>query len=94
MATRAQVLELLELGHTYETAGRELGIPPGQAFMVATGLPADGSDVPSPQELAAKPVPAGSSQQLVNPPSSNPTGGQHVLEWVRHRAASELKGGA
>jgi hypothetical protein len=92
MATRAQVLELLEQGHTYETAARELKIPPGQAFMIATGLPADGSDAPSPEELAEKPVLHGSSQQLVNPPQFNPTRKQHVLEWVRRRAARDLKG--
>jgi hypothetical protein len=70
MATRTQVREL---GHTYETAGRELQILPGQAFMIATGLPADGGDAPSPQELDEKPVLPGSSQHLVNPPPLNPT---------------------
>jgi hypothetical protein len=94
MATRAEVMELLELGHTYETAARELHIPPGQAFMIATGLPADGGDAPSPEELTEKPVLAGSSQQLVNPPPFNPTRKQHVIDWVHERAARELKGGS
>lgn len=90
MATREQVLELLDLGHSYETAGRALHIPPGQAFMIATGLPADGSDAPSPPELAQKRVLPGGSQQLVNPPPYNPTRKGHVMEWVRARAAREL----
>jgi hypothetical protein len=94
VATRAQILELLKQGHSYETAARELGIPAGQAFMTATGLPADGSDVPPPEELAAKPVLPGSSQHLVNPPPFNPKRKQHVVEWVKRRAAAELKGGA
>ena len=47
MPTRAQVLELLDAGHSYQTVGRALRIPPGQAFMIATGLPADGSDAPA-----------------------------------------------
>lgn len=94
MATRADVIELLGRGHTYETAARELHIPAGQAFMIATGLPADGSDAPSPQELAEKPVLAGGSQQLVNPPAFNPTRKQHVIDWVRERAARELEGGS
>jgi hypothetical protein len=94
VATRAQVLELLGQGHTYETVARELRIPPGQAFMIATGLPADGSDVPPPQELAKKPVLPGSSQHLVNPPPFNPTRKRHVVEWVKRRAAAELKGGS
>jgi hypothetical protein len=93
MATRAQVLELLSLGHSYETAGRELHIPAGQAFMIATGLPADGGDAPTPEELARKPVPTGSTQGLVNPPTFNPTRKQHVLDWVKARAARELTGG-
>lgn len=94
MATRAQVIELLEAGHTYETAARELRIPPGQAFMTATGLPADGGDAPSPEELASKPVLSGDSQQLANPPAFNPTRKQQVLEWVRQRAARDLTGGS
>jgi hypothetical protein len=88
--TRDQVLVLLDGGHSYETAGRELHIPAGQAFMIATGLPADGSDVPSAEERARKPLLEGSSQQLVNPPAFNPTGKPHVLPWVRERAAREL----
>jgi hypothetical protein len=92
--TRAHVLKLLEEGHTYETAGRELGIPAGQAYMIATGLPADGSDVPAPEELEDKPVLPGSSQHLVNPPAFNPTRKQHVLDWVHERAARELSPGA
>jgi hypothetical protein len=94
VATRAQVLELLDLGHTYETAARMLHIPAGQAFMIATGLPADGSDVPSPEELAAKPVLSGSSQQLVNPPAFNPTRNAHVIDWVKQRAAHDLQRGS
>lgn len=91
MATRAQVLELLELGHSYETAARELELPAGQAFMIATGLPADGSGAPTPAELASKRVLPGSSQHLVNPPPFNPTRNAHVIEWVRERAAGELE---
>ncbi len=94
MATRAQVLELLDLGHSYETAAGALHIPAGQAFMIATGLPADGSDVPLPEELAAKPVLSGSPQQLVNPPAVNPARKQHVIDWVKQRAAHDLRRGS
>ncbi len=90
MPTREQVLELLDGGHSYESAGRELHIPAGQAFMIATGRPADGSDSVSAQERARPPLLAGSSQQLVNPPAFNPTGKPHVLPWVRERAGREL----
>jgi hypothetical protein len=42
MPSRAQVAELLALGHSYEAAARELGIAPGLVQLIATGLPADG----------------------------------------------------
>ena len=90
MATREQVLELLESGHDYATAARELGEPAGRLFMTATGLPADGSGAPSPEELVQKPVLPGGSQQLVNPPPFNPTRKQHVIDWVRRRAERDL----
>jgi hypothetical protein len=94
MPTRAQVLELLDAGHSYETAGRALHVPPGQAFMIATGLPADGSDTPHPDELRAKPVLPGSSQHLVNPPALGPTRDEQVVAWVKARAGRELERGA
>lgn len=90
MATRGQVTQLLSEGHSYEAAAAELGISPGEAFMVATGLPADGSDAPHPDDLRAKPVLPGSSQHLSNPPAVNPTTNAAVLDWVRERAAREL----
>lgn len=93
MATREQVLELLDAGHSYETAARVLRIPAGQAFMIATGLPADGSGTPLPPKLANEPPLPASSQQLVNPPPYNPTRKPHVMEWVRERARRELEHG-
>jgi hypothetical protein len=90
MPTRAQVLTLLAEGQSYETAARTLKIPPGQAFMIATGLPADGSDAPHPDELRDQPLLPGSSQHLVNPPAYNPTHNETVIKWVRERAAREL----
>lgn len=90
MTTKAQVETLLDEGHTYETAARELGIPAGQAFMLATGLAADGSDVPAPQELKRRRVLPGSSQQLVNPRPFNPTRKASVTAWATGRAAREL----
>jgi hypothetical protein len=91
MPSRAQVDELLKLGHTYESVARELGISPGLAFMIATGVPADGSGAMTPEELATRRVPNRSTQQLVNPPAVNPTSSDTVMRWVRERAASELE---
>ena len=91
MPTRAQVLELLDAGHSFQTAGRALKIPPGQAFMIATGLPADGSDAPHPDEVRAKPVLPASSQHLVNPAAVSPSRDETVIAWVRERAARDLR---
>lgn len=93
MTTHDQVLELLEHGHSYETAATELGLPAGQVFMIATGLPADGGDAPAPDELQNKRLLPGSPQQLVNPPAVNPTRSEAVIRWVQSRAARELRHG-
>jgi hypothetical protein len=91
MPTRSQVLALLDAGHTYETVGRVLRIPPGQAFMIATGVPADGSDDLHPDELSDKPALPPSSQHLVNPAPVNPTRDETVATWARERAARQLR---
>ena len=91
MPSREQVLALLDAGHSYETAGRLLHIAPGQAYLIATGLPADGSDNPHPAEERGKPVLPGSTQHLVNPPPFNPTGNPKIVRWVQDRAARDLR---
>ena len=91
MPTQTQVRELLDAGHSYETVGRVLHIPPGQAFMIATGLPADGSDARHPDELRHEPALPGSTQHLVNPAPVNPTRDETVAAWVKERAARELR---
>lgn len=90
MPSRSQVTALLDEGHSYETAARVLDISPGLAFMIVTGLPADGSGTPPSEDVAHKRVLPGSSQHLVNPPPFNPTRKEHVIEWVKERAAREL----
>jgi hypothetical protein len=76
MPTRAEVLQLLEQGGTYDTVGQAFGIAPGKAYMIATGRPADGA-------------PEG-DQRLVNPRAVDPTGRPAVLDWVRERARRDL----
>ncbi|HEX4011885.1 MAG TPA: hypothetical protein VHX62_17820 [Solirubrobacteraceae bacterium] len=92
MATRAQVMALLDSGHSVETAARRLDLAPGLVYMIATGRPADDSDSPHPDELRGRPVLPGGAQHLVNPPAQNPTRNQEVIDWVRERAARELRG--
>ena len=88
MPTPEQVAHLIEAGHSYETAARELGVSAGLTFMIATGIPADVGGAPVPPELP--PVPGASPQQLVNPRQYNPTRDPRVDDWVRRRARSEL----
>jgi hypothetical protein len=90
VVTRAQVLGLIERGRSYEEVGTELGIPAGQAYLIGTGLPADGSMALSPEERVKPGVLADSTQRLSNPPHVNPTVKPEVLAWIRSRAASDL----
>ena len=48
--TKEQVLAALGDGTDYDEAARRLGIHPGLAYLIATGLPADGSDVLTEEE--------------------------------------------
>ncbi len=76
---------------SYERAGRALGVPPGQVYLIATGLPADGGDGYSEEELHRPGVLPGSSQQLVHGhiAAEHPTTEQQVREWIRARARSD-----
>jgi hypothetical protein len=87
--TREQVRKLLGERPDYEQAGRQLGIPPGQAYLIATGVPADGSDALPDQWLAQRAGLLPSSQHLANPPHENPTAKESVRAWLRARAAAD-----
>lgn len=89
MPTKEQVRQLLGDGVDYETVGRALGIPPGQAYLIATGVPADGSDSVPDQDVEQRPGFLPSSQRLVNPPHENPTSKQSVREWLQRRVAAD-----
>jgi hypothetical protein len=67
----------LDDGHDYESAARVLDIPPGLAYMIATGRPTDDDGAPA--------------QDLSEPPAHNPTRNQTVLDWVKARAGRELR---
>lgn len=89
MATRDQVLSLLRAGSDYEEIARRLHIRPGLAYLIATGLPADGSDTP---DVGSTDHPGwlSSSQHLSNPqPAENPTGKSSVTEWIAARVARD-----
>jgi hypothetical protein len=88
MATRQQVQELTELGLDYAEIGRRLGVPPGLAHLIGTGLPADGGDAPSPEERRIRELPS-SGQDLANPPHHNPASRDAVHRWIADRVRAD-----
>jgi hemerythrin-like domain-containing protein len=88
--TQQQVRSLVAAGLSYEEVGRRLGVSPGLAYLVGTGVPADGSDSLTPEQLESGDI-LPTSQQLSNPEWENPTRSERVLEWVRQRAASDAQ---
>jgi hypothetical protein len=90
LITRDRVRAAVAVEHSWEVAAQTLGARPGLAFMVATGIPADGSGVP---DLTGRtdpgPTPA-SPQSLVNPREHNPLRNERVEAWIRGRADREL----
>lgn len=79
---------MLRKGHSYAEAGERLGIPAGQAYLIATGQPADGGDTTSQQQRRRGGVIA-SSQHLANPPPVNQTTSESVMNWMASRAAAD-----
>ncbi len=90
MPTREQVRELIGQGLDYRAAGQRLGIPAGQAYMIATGIPADGGDTISGQQRQRGGTLA-TSQDLANPPHETPTSTQEVREWIAARVAADAQ---
>jgi hemerythrin HHE cation binding domain-containing protein len=76
---------MLGTGLDYAAVAERLGIPPGQAYLIATGRPADGGDSATGRE----PGLLASSQHLANPPHENPTGSESVKQWIRARVAAD-----
>ncbi len=86
---RDEVLALVEAGVSYEDIGRRLGVNPGVAYLVATGLPADGSDAPS-ASTHDRPGLVATSQQLSNPPTGGSSTHQElVAAWIEQRVAAD-----
>jgi hypothetical protein len=87
---REQVLRLVAEGVQYEEIGRRLGIAPGQAYLIGTGIPADGGDTVTHAQRDRPGMLSSHSQRLVNPRTTNPTGRQDVREWIRWRVSTDL----
>lgn len=80
--------ELLGRGVPYSGIGERLGIPAGQAYLIGTGMPADGSDAHTPEERA-RPGVLASSQHLLGVPAEQTTSQRVVAEWVAGRVAAD-----
>jgi hypothetical protein len=87
--TQQQVLAELGGGTDYSAAAARLGIHPGLAYLIATGFPADGSDVVTTEEQQRPGVLPGSSQHLANPPAHEPQAREVVHAWLRRRAEGD-----
>jgi hypothetical protein len=87
--TKEEILELVGSGLSYEQAAEKLGINTGQAYLTATGLPADGSDSLAPEERQRPGIRWGSVQMLVNPPIHPSSKAAQAVEWLAKRVASD-----
>src|SRR5579875_765959 len=94
MVSRDEVLHRWRRGDGYASVGRELGIPAGRAYMIATGIPADGSDSIAPEDQNREGVQLGGTQELLGVPPQNPNRPEEkaeVMAWVRDRARTDLE---
>jgi hypothetical protein len=85
--SKEQVKALIEQGLDYPEIGRRLGVPPGQAYLIGTGTPADGGH--STDEPDGRPGVLSSAQHLANPPHENPTSKPVVHDWIAGRVAAD-----
>ena|SRR5947209_16550081 len=79
MPTREQVQRLVDEGKDYDEIGRMLGVPPAEAYLIATGSPADNS---AGTTHAAR-------QELSNPQVENPTSSEAAEQMARERAQTD-----
>lgn len=92
MPTKEQVLAFVRERKDYHLAARELEIPPGQAYLLATGMPADGSDSWTAAELERPGVLEGSTQLLVHAEAEvvGPEVHDEVHAWIKARVAADV----
>jgi hypothetical protein len=79
---------LVGQGWSYPEIGRALKIPAGQAYLIATGMPADGGETYTEAERQ-RPGVLATAQHLLGPSATNPTTKQSVLDWVKRRAGED-----
>lgn len=94
MATKRQVLDLALRGMSYEEIGLALGLSPGLAYLIATGVPVDGSDALSPEDRRRPGLLRGSTQHLASPPAAAPKASETVHRWMEQMAGGDAQMGS
>ena len=92
MVSRDEVLHTWREGGGFPAVGRRFGMTAGKAYMIATGIPADGSDSLAPEDHEREGLILGASQALLGVPNQNPTRPEQkseVMAWVRARARAD-----
>ena len=89
MPTRQSILDLVSSGLSYPQIGERLGVTPGLAYLIATGLPADGGDAPGPRTDERPGALPGSTQHLSNPKAIVPQRDERTDSWIRERALAD-----
>lgn len=91
MATKDDVRDLALRGMSYEEIGLAMGLSPGLAYMIATGVPADGSGALSPEDRSRPGLVPGSTQHLSNPPTAVPGASGAVCAWMVATASEDAQ---
>ncbi|MBO0714835.1 MAG: hemerythrin domain-containing protein [Acidimicrobiales bacterium] len=88
MATRERVLAALRESDDYLQAAASLGIPPGQAYLIATGLPADGSGGLAPEDRSREGFLPDSNRLLYGAPDG-PARSRTTMSFVLDRVEAD-----
>jgi len=89
MPTRESILTLVRSGLSYPQIGERLGVTPGLAYLIATGLPADGGDAPGWETDERPGALSTSTQHLSNPKSIVPQRDEQTDAWIRERTLAD-----
>ena len=91
MVSKRTVLGLLDQGLDYHQIAARTGVSAGTAYLIATGMPADGSDSYT-KAMRERPGAFRSrSQLLVHPAEENPTEKPEVGVWIKERLAADAQ---
>lgn len=90
MVTKDEVLERISRGESYEEIAEQLGIPAEQAYLVATGRPADGSDSLAPEDRLRAGMAVGERLPSRGPRPERLHSNGLVRSFLRQRVGGDL----